>query len=127
MSGDSSSENVCIVCQQWHEHLQPCRLPADRSVFLLCPAHYGRVSAAVALSVPYVHPRYTPGLDVYVSPSIVELHGACPLAGCVVRTCEGRYFPLQDAFERRSHETYVPVWYEGGVWCIEEEYIAAVG
>jgi len=81
-------------------------------------------SGAEAVSVPYVHPRFRPGLNVYIDPRIRDLYPLSPFAGCIVQTCEGSYYPLLEAFGATPHEKLVPVRDASGqLWLIEEQYV----
>jgi hypothetical protein len=77
-----------------------------------------------AKAVPYEHPCYPSGLEVYVSEAIRLIHPLSPVAGKYVQTCVGRYYPLLEEIEGERHKTLVPVFSDGEIWLVEEEYVS---
>jgi hypothetical protein len=60
--------------------------------------------------LPCTHPRFGPGVEVYIDESIRERWPTHPLAGKVARACQGEYSPLLDSFaDLPHHTTRVPV------------------
>lgn len=71
----------------------------------------------------YVHRLYRPGLNVYVDPSIREIHPRSAIAGHIVKVAEGLVYKLLDPFDDYDHK--VPVIFGGEVWYVEEQYVFA--
>ena len=81
---------------------------------------------------PYEHPVYRVGVLVHISKRILEIHPGSPVAGRDLPACSGEYrtsddpsmAAVMDAEEAtRPHLSLVPVFFDGQVWYIEEEYV----
>src|SRR5881394_3225821 len=99
---------LCQFCNLMSEHVQPYQLPDTQNVAWICP-RCDRPAGAVALPVSCVHECYRPGLNVYVSPAIRDIHPESPCAVLVAQTCEGIYYPSLEIYESCSYATKVPV------------------
>jgi hypothetical protein len=71
---------------------------------------------------PYQHSRYRPGLNVYIEPTIREIYPLSPIAGQVVRTCEGIEYETLALFEDQTVKVPV-VTSDGRMFYVEEEYV----
>lgn len=60
--------------------------------------------------LPYTHPQFLPGVEVYIAESIRDRWPSHPLAGKVSRACEGEYSPFLQTFSgEERYSTRVPV------------------
>jgi hypothetical protein len=86
-----------------------------------------RIQRRLQQAKSYEHPRFRPGQRVYIDPFIRIVHKSSPVAGALVTTCVGSYFPELDKLEGRdTREELVPVLCYGEVWLVEEEYVNRV-
>lgn len=84
----------------------------------------------------YEHPRFKPGMVVFVDERIREIHDLSPVAGKMVGVTKGTYLSSTNAALQRmldaeeaecSRYTKVPVIAENGeIYFVEEEYVRAV-
>jgi len=116
---------LCHYCNLADEYVQPYQLQGMQRVIWVCP-WCGVPAGATVLPVSYTHERYCPGLNVYVSPALREIHPLSPCAGLVLLTCEGVYYPRLEMYRERLYTSYVPVCLsDGRVFFVEEEYVSA--
>jgi hypothetical protein len=76
--------------------------------------------------ISYEHPCFRPGLWVFVSESIRDVYPLNPLAGKVVQTCVGFYYPLFEMLEHKSPRNFVPCFYRNEVFYVEECFVQEI-
>jgi hypothetical protein len=116
--------HICQKCGSEAENLQPCadrKLDRDEgemnqvdlsNVVWWCAScwlsAYQQGKREVAIK--YRHSQYYPGLNVLVSPKICKMNPQHILAGKIVQTCWGYYYPYSEVLgELSDHTRDVPV------------------
>ncbi len=78
---------------------------------------------------PYHHACFRPGLNVYVDPSIRNIHPLSRAAGRIVKVTTGLIYDELDCYKSVEFQArWVPVSLSGGTECelyVEEEYVHA--